>query len=145
MALHLFLLWHNGMGYFPFVKQKLESVFSIKYTVNLFWDKKPTLEKLQLLYEFTLEESLMKIEECGYGEVCVFIIEDALNIPKKYLTKYGVIPVNKYAQEIKQQIRNSFNNQNLIHGTMTDFEFENDILVCLGCTKDTFWNNIQKE
>ena len=41
MALHLFLLWHNGMGYFPFVKQKLESVFSIKYTVNLFWDKKP--------------------------------------------------------------------------------------------------------
>lgn len=64
---------------------------------------------------------------------------------KKYLTKYGVIPVNKYAQEIKQQIRNSFNNQNLIHGTMTDFEFENDILVCLGCTKDTFWNNIQKE
>ena len=90
------------------------------------------------MYFFSSPNTQTKLSECGYGTIIIIIVEDTEPLSKLYPTKYGKIFVNKHAQEIKTEIRTSFKGKNLIHGAMTDFEFENDIQICLNCTQDEF-------
>ncbi len=138
MELQLFLIWHNAIEYYPYIIQKLSSSFIIRGVYETVWNRTKTLYKMIELYQFTFDQAKIKLSECGYGKVIIILVEDTAPIPKLYITKYGIIPVSKRAQEVKADIRNFLGNKNLIHGTMIDFELQNDILICLNYTEEEF-------
>lgn len=145
MELQLFLIWNCGIVHFPYIIEKLSSHFLIKAVYETIWDKDTTLYKMTQLYQSSLKEAEQKLKECGYGKIIIIIVVDTCPFLKQYPTKYGVIPVNKQAQEVKAAIRNFLNNGNAIHGTMTDFEFRNDVKVCLDCNEQEFLDKSEKE
>lgn len=73
-------------------------------------------------------------------KIFIILVEDITPLSKLYPTKYGIIEVSKHAQEIKSEIRMHLNGNKSIHGTMTDFEFINDINVCLNYTEQDIQN-----
>lgn len=145
MKLQLFLIWHNAIEYYPYIIQKLSSLFTIIGVYQTEWNRIKTLYKMIKLYQFTIAEAQRKLSECGYGKVIIILVEDAAPISKLYITKYGNIPVSKRAQEVKEEIRNFLKEKNLIHGTMIDFELKNDIKICLNYTEEEFLNKKKME
>lgn len=145
MELQLFVVWNSGCKYYSNIIQNLSSVFRIRSVYKTEWDKSTTVNKMIKLYEFSLEEAEEKVLECGYGQIFIIITEDLHPATKLHLTKYGIIPVSRNALEIKEKIRNSYQNRNIIHGTMLDFEFNNDIKICLNKTKEEFTSGLLSE
>lgn len=138
MELQLFVIWNIGYKYYESIIQILSTKFQIKAVYETEWNKTATINKMMRLYGFSITEAEKKVSECGYGKIIIIIIEDLQPTIKLHLTKYGTIPVSKNAQEIKAKIRYLYQNNNIIHGTMLDFEFNNDIKICLNKTRDEF-------
>ena len=145
MEFQMFLIWHNAIEEYSYIIQRLSSCFLIKRVYETTWTREETLNNMMQLYQCTFTQAQAKLSECGYGTIIIIVVEDIEPISKLYLTKYGKILVNKHAQEIKTEIRTSFKGKNIIHGTMTDFEFENDIKICLNCTQDEFFKKNKTE
>ena len=85
------------------------------------------------------------IEKVDFPNKGIIIVENLHPATKLQLTKYGTIPVSKNAQEIKLEIRDYYQNKNIIHGTMLDFEFNNDIKICLDKTREIIIHELSKE
>lgn len=134
----LFVLWKNGVSHLDEILKILCSTYEIRIVLEKFWDKNTTLEKVMEIYQFSYEEAISKIKEIGYGKIFIIVGLDYSPVTKLFETKYGIIPVSKHAQEIKHYIRQLYGNTNFFHGTMIDFEFENDLRICLDMTKAEF-------
>lgn len=144
MELQLFIIWNTGYKFHQNIIQSLSSVFQIKAVYMTEWNKATTLNKMIKLYDFSSTEAKTKISECGYGKTIIVIVEDLHPSKKLHITKYGNIEVSKHALEIKEKIRNDYQNKNIIHGTMLDFEFNNDIKICLNKTREDFINELSE-
>ena len=140
MHLQLFLIWNNAIKHYNYIIKTLSSTLKTKKVYEAYWDQTKTANQIIKLYQCTSKQAQTKLLECGYGKIFIILVEDITPLSKLYPTKYGIIEVSKHAQEIKSEIRMHLNGNKSIHGTMTDFEFINDINVCLNYTEQDIQN-----
>lgn len=149
--IHLYIIWPNAVPQKDKIIEILNSFFDILYVYKIELDRNKTVDIMKKLYEFTEEESIEKINICGYGKIYVILVRDSSKEKIEIDMKYGYIPVHRLAYEVKQKVRQAIGNNSLFHGTMTDFELENDYYSCFykGFNYEDFysarlWNGIIK-
>jgi len=139
--LHLFIIWDRGRKQLDNIVKDIEKKFELISVREIKWSKPIFASSLSRFYGQKLPSKRGKIRETGTGSLHLIFLKDLSPVYEWRETSRGTELVNANMFDAKQTYRLWTGGGHKVHGTISEYETNHDMLLLTGQYPSEYENN----